>query len=56
MEDKEYSKYLYKLCMIENIIIIICFTILAIVFNKFWLIFVSVLFMSFVKDKKSKEE
>ena len=56
MEDKEYKKYLFKLCMIENIVTIICFTILSIVFNNFLLIFISVLFMRFVKDKEKEEE
>ncbi len=55
MEDKEYKKYLFKLCIIKNIVTIICFTILSIVFNKFWIIFISVLFMSSVKEKKSEE-
>lgn len=39
----------YKICLLialKNIITIICFTILAIVFNKWWIIFFSIIFWS----------
>ena len=43
----KYRKYLYKLIIIENIIITICCTILAIVFNKWWIILISALLYSY---------
>lgn len=51
-----------KLCIIlvlKNIVSIICFTILAIVFNKWWLIFFSILFLTnfdVTYDTKEDEE
>lgn len=35
--------------IIENIVVLICFTALAIVFNKFWIVFISALFMNYKK-------
>jgi hypothetical protein len=36
--------------VIENIVIMICFTLLAIVFDCFWLVFVSILFLNIKKN------
>ena len=52
MEDK------YKLVLLitlKNIITIICFTILAIVFNKWWIIFFSLLFLTYLSTNKKDE-
>lgn len=42
---------IYLMAMVKNIIALICFTILAIVFNKWWIVFFSLLFWSFVTAK-----
>ena len=34
-----------KTAMVGNIVILICFSILAIVFDKWWVVFFSILFM-----------
>ena len=55
MEEKDgYKKYLNKLMAVENSITLICFTILAIVFGKWWIVLFSVLF--FTSIEKNKEE
>ena len=41
----------YKWFILKNIIAIICFTILAIVFNKWWIILFSILFLTTFKSK-----
>jgi hypothetical protein len=47
---KDYFKLL-KLVIIKNSISLICFTILAIIFNKWWIIFFSALFMSTIEKE-----
>lgn len=47
---KKYKKDLYKLVIIRNSISLICFTILAIVFNKWWIVFFSCLFYSYIDE------
>jgi hypothetical protein len=47
---EEYNKYINKLAVIRNCVSLICCTILAIAFNKWWLIFIAVLFTSFVEN------
>lgn len=42
---------IYLMAMIKNIVALICFTILAIVFNKWWIIFFAILFWSFIESK-----
>ena len=43
----------YNWLIIKNIIAIICFTILAIIFNKWWIIFFVIIFMTnFESDDK----
>ena len=37
-----------KTGMIGNIVVLICFTILAIVFDKWWIVFFSILFMALI--------
>lgn len=41
----------YEWLILKNIIAIICFTILAIVFNKWWIIFFSVVFLTLFESK-----
>lgn len=36
--------------VIENIVTMICFTLLAIVFDCFWIVFVSILFLNIKKN------
>lgn len=51
----EYNK-LCLICVARNVISLICFTILAIIFNKWWIVFFSLLFWCSVeKDKDEKE-
>lgn len=45
----EYKIYL--LVILKNIISLICFTILAIVFKKWWIVLFSLLFFSFITIK-----
>ncbi len=38
--------------IIENIVIMICFTVLAVVFNHWWLVLISIIFVNYeTKDK-----
>lgn len=43
-EDYEYHKTLNKLCVIRNSISLICFTILSIAFNRWWIVLLSAFF------------
>ena len=52
-EDKikqkyEHSKYINKLVVIRNCISLICFTVLAVVFKNFWLVFGALIFTDYV--------
>lgn len=40
-------------CMLKNCVVIICFTILAIIFNKWWIIFFAILFMTSYEHKET---
>lgn len=42
---------IYLMAMVKNIVALICFTILAIVFNKWWIVFFSLLFWSFITNE-----
>ena len=55
MEEKdiEYLKYLHKLVITRNSISLICFTILAIVFNRWWIVFFALLFLSYIGKEKN---
>lgn len=56
MYDKHFVKINEQkenLCVVRDMINLICFTILSILFNKWWLIFFSILFMThWEKSKK----
>lgn len=57
--EKEVIDYTLKLniiCSIRNAVVIICFTVLAIVFDKWWIVFFSALFWSNVDVKNKKGE
>lgn len=54
MNDIEYHKYLNKLVVIKNSINIICFTILAIAFNTWWIVLFSLLFNVSVTKSEDK--
>ena len=43
---------IYLMAMVKNIVALICFTILAIVFNKWWIVFFSLLFWSSIESKE----
>ena len=54
MNENEYSFKINLLCIIKNIVTIICFTILAIIFNHWWIIFFSLLYMLKTETKEDK--
>lgn len=57
--EKEVIDYTLKLNLIvtvKNAVVIICFTVLAIVFNKWWIVFFSGLFLNSVDMKNKKGE
>ena len=41
----------YKWLILKNIVAIVCFTILAITFNKWWIILFSLLFITMFESK-----
>lgn len=47
--NDEMGLYLYIVSIIADIIIIIVFATLAIIFNNFWIIFLSILFMILIE-------
>jgi len=55
-EILEYNKYMNKLTAIKNSIAIVCFTILAIIFQKWWIVFFSALFLSHLETDKQEKE
>jgi hypothetical protein len=46
---------LYLICFVRNIICLICFTVLAIIFNKWWIVLFTILFWISVERKEKKE-
>ena len=40
------------LCLLKNVISLICFTILAVVFKHWWIVFFSLLFYSYTEKEK----
>ena len=48
----EYMKHITKLATIRNCISVICCTILSIVFHKWWLIFIALLFTTTIEKSK----
>ncbi len=51
-EVYEYNKTLNRLCVIRNSISMICFTILSISFNHWWIILFSAFFTASIKDSE----
>jgi hypothetical protein len=51
-EELEYRKILNILVVIKNVMSLICFTILAIVFKNFWIVFGALIFTSYVGNKE----
>ena len=47
-------KNLYWAWAIKNIVCVICFVVLAIVFNKWWIVFFSLLFMTSLKHRPQR--
>lgn len=47
---------LYFILVLKNIVSIICFTILAIVFNRWWIVFFSILFLSTIEYEYHSEK
>ena len=39
---------------LNNAVALICFTVLAVVFNKWWIVLFSALFLDYYKNKKDK--
>lgn len=52
----EYNKKINILATIKNCITLICFTILAIVFNKWWIVLFSALFVVSVEKKNGSDD
>lgn len=48
---RDYTK-IEIIVAIKNIVTLICFTILAVVFNKWWIVLLSILFLSNVEWKR----
>lgn len=48
------NKQAWWACVIENSVSLICWTALAIVFDKWWLALFSILFFSYVEEKEGK--
>ena len=55
-KDDEYSFKLNVICAIRNCFSIGCFTILAIIFNHWWIVLFSILFIVNVSEKESTQE
>lgn len=55
MSEEEYAIFLYILITTRNITAIICFTILAVVFEKWWIVFFSILFFTYAGKEKENE-
>lgn len=46
----DYLKRLYTLYVVKNSINLICFTALAIIFNKWWIVFFSLIFATIIES------
>ena len=55
-EEIKYHKFLNLLVVIRNSISLICFTILAIIFKKWWIVFFALLFLSSIGKSEDKED
>ena len=51
----EYNRRLNKMVLIKNCITLICFTTLSIIFNKWWIILFSALFMTYTEKVDNNE-
>lgn len=51
-----YNFKMHLLCTIKNIVILICYTFLAIYFNKWWIVLFGGLFLSSVKMERIKKD
>lgn len=49
--EYKYREKLNRLVIIKNIISLICFTILAIIFKNFWIVFGAILFLSYISKE-----
>ena len=56
MNVLDYNHKIEISCVIENIVTLICFTILAIWFNKWWIVFFSIFFMKYTEKEDKKDE
>lgn len=54
--EYNYNFKLNLICTIKNIVAIICCTILAIVFNHWWIIFFSILLFGQVRTSNEEEK
>lgn len=59
--NEENIIFCYLIGILYNIASVVCFTILAIIFNKWWIVFFSLLFVRYISiettdKKKSNEE
>lgn len=54
-EKRQYNE-LYKLVVIRNSISLICFTILAIVFRTWWIVFFSILFTCYIDEEATSND
>ena len=52
----KYKRYINKYMIIFNSIVIICMTILSILFNKWWIIFFSLLFFNSIEKREKNEK
>ena len=50
--DDDYRLKINLLCVVKNVSVLGLFTILSIAFNRWWIIFFSILFRSSVKEDK----
>ena len=51
----DYLKRLNTLCVVKNSINLICFTVLAIIFNKWWIVFFSLIFVTIIENGDDNE-
>ena len=47
------SNKLFWLCIVKNVLALICFTVLSIVFQRWWIVLFALLFMSSVETKRN---
>ena len=50
--DDDYRLKINLLCVVKNVSVLGLFTILSIAFNRWWIIFFSILFLSSVEEDK----